>query len=167
MQVPVIFIFPVLQAPRGTPPERDLIERLSKVIQNPADSNALKPLFEYLQDPGLSADHKNMLNKNIQWYALACLHYNTTTDLKMLSITVHNDNLHTQYPTVQDLLNNEQYDQCTAFFTIRPKAPRLHGDKQVFTDINHTATYPANCDTDSDDAPSDDARSNSGSEFSI
>lgn len=149
-------------SPPSQPPERDLIDRLSEVIPNPTDSNALKPLFEYLQDPGISSDHKNMLNKNIQWYALACLYYDTNTNLNMLDITVHNDNLHTQYPTVQDLLSNKWYDQCTAFFTISSKAPHLYGDRQVFKNINHTATYPANCDTGSDDA-----RSNSGSEFSI
>jgi hypothetical protein len=143
-------------------PENDLIQQLSEVIPNPADSNALEPLFEYLQDPDISVDHKNMLNKNIQWYALACLHYNTPTNLNMLGITVINeDKRHPQYPTVQDLLSNKQYRQCATIFHIPSNAPQ-HGNKKVFTYISHTATHPANCGTGSDDA-----RSNSGSEFSI
>lgn len=150
-------------SPPSQPPERDLIDQLSAVIPNPTDSNALKPLFEYLDDQSISVHHKNMLNENIQWYALACLHYDTNTKLNMLGITVYNNHdLRTKYPTVQDLLSNKLYDQCTAFFTISSKAPHLYGDRQVLKNINHTATYPANCDTGSDDA-----RSNSGSEFSI
>ena len=158
--MPVLCVFQTL-SPHTSPPKNNLIERLEKVLSDGVISTELEPLFKYLEDPHIGLNHRDMLTQNIEWYALAYLHYTKGEDLKTLGINVIGKTDYLKYSTVQDLLSNKQYDQCAAIFTIHSKAPQ-YGNKKVFTNIQHTATYPDNCRIDSDDASS-----NSESEFSI